>query len=127
MRRFWRGWLTVLIGMTVGMAAMTAALVGLSLLLPPPGAGYLYSASMWAIIPLTGAVAAFCATRRGLLSYAAWAVPPICQTAAHWLLLGYPPPSAGMPMVGAGLALVAAAAAQVLNERQTKSKKGGGK
>ena len=127
MGRFRRGWLMALAAMTAAMAALTVLLVALSLLLPSPGAGYLYSLSMWAIIPLAGAAAAFFATRHGLISYAAWAVPPICQTAAHWLLLGYPPPSAGMPLVAAGLALVAAAAAEVLNERMSKAKKGGGK
>ena len=127
MGRFRRGWLIALALAAAALAALAAALVALSLLLPSPGAGYLYSVSMWAIIPLAGAAAAFFATRRGLISYVAWAVPPVCQTAAHWLLLGYPPPSAGMPLVAAGLALVAAAAAEVLNERRSTAKKGGGK
>ena len=70
---------------------------------------------------------AFRTTRRGLSNYIAWAVPPICQTGAHWLLLGYPPQSLGMPLVSAGVCLVAAAAAQVLNERQEYENRGGGK
>lgn len=120
-------WLASLIWMAAAMTVLTAALVGASLFLPSPAAGYLYSAGMWALAPLAGGAAAFLSTRAGLSNYAAWAVPPVCQVAAHWLLLGYPPSSAGMPLVTAAVCLVAAATAQVLNERQTKTKKGGGR
>ena len=122
-----KGWLAGLIRMALGTAALTAVLVGASLMLPAPGSYLLYQGAMWGLIPAMGGWLAFRTTRRGLSNYIAWAVPPICQTGAHWLLLGYPLQSLGMPLVSAGVCLVAAAAAQVLNERQEYVNRGGGK
>ena len=114
MKRGRKGWLAGLIRMALGTAALTAVLVGASLMLPAPGSYLLYQGAMWGLIPAMGGWLAFRATR-------------ICQTGAHWLLLGYPPQSLGMPLVSAGVCLVAAAAAQVLNERQEYENRGGGK
>lgn len=82
--------------------------------------GIWYDVGMWGLVPLAGAVCAWRGVRRGVSAYLAWILPPCCQTAFHWILLGYPPGSPGMPMVCALLALVASAAAQVLNERENK-------
>ena len=86
--------------------------------------GRWYDAGMWGLVPLTGAVCAWRAVRRGLSPYLAWFLPPCCQTALHWTLLGYPPGSPGMPMACALAALVASAAAQVQNEQENKPPQG---
>ncbi len=127
MKKGQRKWLASLIGMALATAALTAVLVGASLMLPAPGSYLLYQGAMWGLIPAAGGGLAFRATRRGLSNYIAWLVPPLCQTVAHWLLLGYPPQSVGMPLAAAGVSLLAAAAAQALNERQEYKNRGGGK
>ncbi|MEG1605406.1 MAG: hypothetical protein RR452_05360, partial [Clostridia bacterium] len=63
------------------------------------------------------------ATRAGLSNYVSWALPPVCHALCHYLVLGYPPESAGMPLVTAGLALVAAATGEVCNERAARKSK----
>ena len=77
----------------------------------------MYLAVMWVVIPLAGAALSYLSTRRGLNNFAAWLAPAICPVCVHWLMFSYPPASAGMPLLCAFLAIVAAATAEVMNVR----------
>lgn len=112
-------WLKCLGLETGAMCVLTGGLVGAVLIIPPDIGKWAYGLVMWGVIPCAGAVCAYRATRGGLSGYAAWAIPCVCQTAVHWLMLGYPPQTAGMPMLCGAFSLVAAAAGQVMNERKT--------
>lgn len=69
---------------------------------------------LWIMPPVLGALSAFCLTRAGLISFAAWIVPPIVHSAVPWIALGYPPPP-GTMLLCALVSLVGAAAGDVLN------------
>lgn len=88
---------------------VAAALASLSLGLHP----WAYNVSLWALIPLFGAYTACQAVRRGLLNYAAWIAPPACLCAAHIAVWGYVP-SAGAMLLCAFIALIGAAAGEVI-------------
>ena len=71
---------------------------------------------LW-ILPCTlGPVTACAATRRGLISYAAWILPPLVHSAVPWLCIGFPP-SPGSMLLCAFVSLVGAAAGDVLQRR----------
>ena len=75
-----------------------------------------YGIASWAGMSAAGAVTAYRATRRGLLNYVAWIMPPVCLWLGHWLLWGYSP-SAGPVLLCALISLVGAAAGEVMNQR----------
>jgi hypothetical protein len=103
----------------------------LVLLSGPDEAGPIYGALMWGVVPLSGAVTAFFAVRLGLNAFAAFWLPPVTQVAAHWLISGMPPLSAGMPMTAALISIVGAATGEEWIRRgktrggQKKKKTGG--
>lgn len=71
---------------------------------------------LWLLPCSVGPVTACIATRKGLISYAAWFVPPLVHSAVPWLCIGYPP-TPGSMLVCAFLSLVGAAAGDVLYRR----------
>jgi hypothetical protein len=112
-------WPWILLGQALIMSLLTALAVFL-LIAGPDEAWPAYAALMWGVIPLAGAVTAFFAVRLGLNAYAAFWLPPVMQTAAHWLISGMPPLSAGMPMIAALVSIVGAAAGEEWTRRQKK-------
>lgn len=110
-----RGWGAALAALALVNASATAILATLSV-----QEAWAYFTVMWGILPLAGAFTTYMAVRRGLNNYAAFPVAAVCETVVHWLLIGYPPSSAGMALLNAGVCLIASAAAQVKNERDEK-------
>ena len=106
------GWIAAWL-VQIAATLCVGALSALSLGIHPA----LYGAALWLLTPLFGAYTALRAGRRGLLNYAAWIAPPVCQCAAHVLSWGYVPP-AGAMLLCAFVSLVGAAAGEVLNQRR---------
>lgn len=79
--------------------------------------GWIYGVIAWLGMPALGLISAYRATRRGLLNYAAWIVPPVSMCAAHLLIWGYAPGS-GPVLLCALISLVGAAAGEVMNQRE---------
>jgi len=104
-------------------ASLLTALAVLSLAAGPVAAGPVYELTMWGAVPLSGALTACFAARRGVTGYALFFLPPIFQTAVHWLLLGVPPASVFMPLAAAALSLAGAAAGEELLRRGGKKRK----
>lgn len=92
---------------------LSAAVPLVSVLL---GLGPLLTAGYWAVVPLAGFLSALKVTRAGISCYLAWILPPVCMSAAPWLLIGYPPP-AGAMLLCAFLSIVGAATGDVLNRQ----------
>ena len=106
------GWIAawvVQIAVMLGAGALSALSLGVH-----PA---LYSAALWLLMPLLGAYTALRAVCRGLLNYAAWIAPPVCECAAHVLIWGYLPP-AGAMLLCAFVSLIGAAAGEVLNRQK---------
>lgn len=82
----------------------------------------LYAVGLWGLAPLAGLYSAYRAVRRGLSNYLAWLAPPACLYAAHMLLWGFAP-SAGAGLLATLLALVGAAAGEVVRQRESRRKK----
>lgn len=103
----------------IGVAALStvACLLG-AFALPAEAASAAYGLGLWLVVPVFCALTAYRATRGGLSAYLAFCLPPIVETGSHWLLLGYPPANAGMALLTAGVALVAAATAATVNDRK---------
>ncbi len=64
------------------------------------------------LYPLFGATFAFLATRKGLLSYVAWVVPPIMLVIAEPLFVGFPADALAV-LISAVVAVVGSAAGDV--------------
>lgn len=111
-------WALILAAQTAIMLAASALLQAGSLSLPTQAAALAYACVMWGVLPVLGGISSYLATRRGLNNYAAWIMPCICQAAAHYLLTGMPPESAGMVFLTAALSLVCAAAGEEMNRRK---------
>ncbi len=111
MQQLQKRWLWILLAQALIVTGVTALAVIL-LLAGPDAAGPVYGVFMWGLTPLTGAVTAFFAVRLGLNAYNAFWVPPIAQTAAHWLIAGLPPLSFGMPLTVMLVSIVGAAAGE---------------
>jgi small-conductance mechanosensitive channel len=115
MRKPLRRWPWLILGQALILSILTALAV-----LTLTGAdadGAAYRAMMWGVVPLSGAVTAFFAVFRGLNSFAAFWLPPVVQTAVHWLITGMPPLSAGMPLTAALVSIVGAAAGEEARRR----------
>jgi len=82
----------------------------------------LYGVALWGLVPLAGLLTACRAVRRGLNNYLAWLAPAGCLFAAHLLLWGFSP-SAGAGLLTALTSLVGAAAGEVLNQRDDKTRR----
>lgn len=106
--RWLRAWLVQIIIM-LAVCLVTSACFGV---LPKA----LYGVLIWGVVPLSGALTACHAVRRGLLNYAAWIAPPVCMYAAHYLLWRFAP-SAGAALLCAFISLVGSAAGEVLRQR----------
>jgi hypothetical protein len=111
-----RRWLRYLAAQGLIVSLLTALSV-LLLAAGPDLAGPMYALMMWGVVPLSGALTAFFAARAGVSGYAMLWLPPVCQTAAHWLVLGAPPSSAGMPLTAALVCVIGAAAGEELHRR----------
>lgn len=106
------GWIAAWLIQIAEMLAV-GALASLSLGVHP----LLYTVALWALAPLIGAYTAYRAVLRGLLNYAAWIAPPLCLLIAHTAIWGYVPP-AGALLVGAFIALIGAAAGEVMKAQR---------
>lgn len=106
------GWVVAWLIQIVESLAL-GALASLSLGLHP----LLYSVMLWGVLPLAGACTAYRAVLRGLLNYASWIAPPLCLLIAHTLIWGYVPP-AGAMLLCAFIALVGAAAGEVMKAQK---------
>lgn len=73
---------------------------------------------LWILPSVLGALSACMLTRAGLISYAAWVIPPIVHSIIPWLTLGYPPPPATM-LLCALSSLVGAATGDVLSRSKS--------
>lgn len=78
--------------------------------------GIVHGAFLWGIMPLGGLAAGCVATRMGLNNYLAWLAPPLMEVAGSLLVWGYPP-STGPVFLCGFLALVGAAAGEVLKRQ----------
>ena len=94
------------------LALVAGTLIAAADLLPP----WVYGILSWAGMSAVGMTLAYRATRRGLLNYAAWIVPPACMWLGHWLLWGYSP-DPGPVLLSALISLVGAAAGEVRNQQ----------
>ena len=118
MRNTLRRWPWLILGQALILSLLTAlAVLTLS---GADATGGTYQAMMWGVVPLSGAVTAFFAVRLGLNSFAAFWLPPVVQTAVHWLIAGMPPLSAGMPLTAALISIVGAAAGEETSRRDKK-------
>lgn len=71
---------------------------------------------LWLLPAAAGAWTACVLTRSGLISYAAWIVPPIVHSIVPWIILGYLPSPFSM-LLCAFVSLVGAATGDVLYRR----------
>ena len=106
-------WIWILLFQIISMLAFSA-LVSLSVWL----GSFVHGVCRWAVMPVGGFLSAYMATRKGLLNYAAWIVPPAAQVFANLLLWGYSP-SVGPVFLCAFISLVGAAGGEVC-KRQTR-------
>ena len=99
-------------------ALQIAEMLAVSLLaaLSAGAGGALHGLMLWVAVPAAGLLTACQAVRRGLNNYLAWIAPAPCLYAANYLVWGYSPP-AGSALLAAFLALVGAAAGEVMNRR----------
>lgn len=118
-----RRWPWILLGQIL-IVSLPTALAVMVLLAGPDAAGPIYGALMWGLTPLAGAVTAFFAVRLGLNAFAAFWLPPIAQTAAHWLIAGLPPLSIGMPATVMLVSIVGAAVGEEWMKRGGKPRGG---
>lgn len=101
-------WLWILLIQAVSMLAL-GVLISLSIV----SGKFLHGLCLWLLAPLAGFGSACAATRKGLLNYAAWILPPAMETLANLLLWGYSP-SVGPVMLCAFISFVGAATGEVL-------------
>lgn len=101
-------WLWILLFQAISMLAL-GVLISLSIV----SGKFLHGVCLWLIAPLVGFSSACMATRKGLLNYAAWILPPAMEALANLLIWGYSP-SVGPVMLCAFLSLVGAATGEVL-------------
>lgn len=81
--------------------------------------GFVHGLCLWLFTPLAGFTSACIATRRGLLNYLTWLIPPIAQVAVNLLMWGYPP-SVGPVFLCAFISLVGSATGEVLKRAHDK-------
>lgn len=123
MLRLKRRWPWLILGQAAIVAAVTALAVA-ALLADQAMAGPLYAALMWGVVPLSGAVTAFFMVRLGVNAFAAFWLPPVIATAAHWLIAGLPPLSFGMTLTAGLTSIVGAAAGEESLKRAKKKRTG---
>lgn len=79
----------------------------------------LHSICAWAVFPLAGMFSACFATRKGLLNYAAWLVPPAMQFLGYYICWPYSI-KPGPVFLCVFISLIGAAAGEVLKRRDKK-------
>jgi len=79
----------------------------------------LHGICTWAVYPIAGLFSACFATRKGLLNYAAWIVPPAMQFLGYYIIWPYSI-KPGPVFLCAFIALIGAAAGEVLKRRDNK-------
>ena len=77
-------------------------------------AGPWYKIAAWGLMPLFGMAGAYWATVRGVNNYLAWLASPVCAFASHWLVAGFTPDGPGPTLLSALLAIIGAAAGDVV-------------
>lgn len=108
---FPKKWLWILLIQIVSMFTFSM-LVSLSIWL----GALLHGICLWLIMPAAGFISSHYATRKGLLNYIAWLIPPTAQVFANLLLWGYSPSIAPVFFCGF-VSLVGAAAGEVIKRR----------
>ncbi len=71
---------------------------------------------LWVMPSVFGAWSAYQAVCRGLISYAAWLLPPVIHSIVPWIVIGYPPAPLSM-LLCAFISLIGAAAGDVMYKR----------
>lgn len=99
----------------IAVMALLSLLASLSFFV----SGFLYGLCLWVLLPLAGFAAAYLATVKGLLNYAAWLAPAIVLVAVHALLYGYAP-RLGQIFLLSFVSLVGAAAGEVVGRSRRK-------
>ncbi len=99
----------------IAVMALLSLLASLSFFV----SGFLYGLCLWVLLPLAGFAAAYLATVKGLLNYAAWLAPAIVLVAVHALLYGYAP-RLGQIFLLSFVSLVGAAAGEVVRRSRRK-------
>ena len=79
----------------------------------------LHSVCTWVVYPVAGLFSACLATRKGLLNYAAWLVPPAMQFLGYYICWPYSI-KPGPVFLCAFISLIGAAAGEVLKRRDKK-------
>lgn len=79
--------------------------------------GTVHGICSWVLLPVAGFISACLATRKGLLNYAAWILPPLVQLPANLLVWGYLP-TPGPILLCAFISLVGAATGEVLKRQK---------
>ena len=79
----------------------------------------LHSVCAWAVYPIAALFSACMATRKGLLSYAAWFVPPAMQFLGYYISWPYFIKPGPVFLCGF-ISLIGAAAGEVLKKRDNK-------
>lgn len=97
----------------IAVMALLSLLASLSFFL----SSFLYGLCLWVLLPLAGFAAAYLATVKGLLNYAAWLAPAIVLVAVHALLYGYAP-HLGQIFLLSFVSLVGAATGEVVKRRR---------
>lgn len=106
-------WLVVWIIQIISMLGISI-LIALSYYL----SSVLHGILIWGGLSIAGFVSACIATRRGLLNYAAWIMPPVAGALGHYLVWDYLP-GAGPIFLCAFISLVGAATGEVIKRQGT--------
>ena len=106
-------WLIIWIVQIISMLAVSV-LIALSYYVSTVLHGILF----WGGLSIAGFVSACLATRKGLLNYAAWIMPPVMGFVGHYLVWDYLP-GAGPIFLCAFISLVGAATGEVIKRQGT--------
>ena len=106
-------WLKVWLIQITGMLAVSVV-IALSYYL----SAVLHSILIWGGLSIAGCIAAYLATVKGLLNYAAWIMPPVMGFAGHYIIWDYLP-GPGPIFLCALISLIGAAAGEVVKRQST--------
>lgn len=106
-------WLIIWLIQIIGMLAVSVV-IALSYYL----SAVLHGILIWGGLSIAGMIAAYLATVKGLLNYAAWIMPPVAGMIGHYIIWDYLP-SPGPILLCAFISLIGAAAGEVIKRQST--------